>query len=42
VPISSFDLSNPDELRSAWAITNLRPLWARDNLIKSNKRIYLI
>ena len=42
VPISSFDLSNPDELRSAWAITNLRPLWAKDNLIKSSKRIYLI
>jgi hypothetical protein len=42
VPISSFDLSNPDELRGAWAITNLRPLWARDNLMKSNKRIYLI
>ena len=42
VPISSFDLSNPDELKSAWAITNLRPLWAKDNLMKSNKRIYLI
>lgn len=42
VPISSFDLSNPDELRSAWAITNLRPLWAKDNMTKSSKRIYLI
>lgn len=42
VPISSFDLSNVDELRSAWAITNLRPLWAKDNLIKSSKRVYLI
>ena len=42
VPISSFDLSDPNELRSAWAITNLRPLWAKDNLTKSNKRIYLI
>jgi hypothetical protein len=42
VPISSFDLSDPDDLRRAWAITNLRPLWAKDNLKKSNKRIYLI
>ena len=42
VPVSSFDLSDPDELKSAWAITNLRPLWAKDNLIKSSKRIYLI
>lgn len=42
VPLSSFDLSNPDELKSAWAITNLMPLWAKDNLSKSSKRIYLI
>jgi hypothetical protein len=42
VPISSFDLSNPDELKRAWAITNLMPLWAKDNIIKSSKRIYLI
>lgn len=42
VPISSFNLSDPDELKSAWAITNLRPLWAKDNLMKSSKRIYLI
>lgn len=42
VPLSSFDLANPDELRRAWAMTNLRPLWAKDNLNKSNKRIYLI
>ena len=42
VPLSSFDLANPDELRRAWAITNLRPLWAKENLNKSDKRIYLI
>jgi len=42
VPLSSFDLSSPDDLRRAWAITNLRPLWAEDNLKKSSKRIYLI
>jgi 5-methylcytosine-specific restriction endonuclease McrA len=42
VPISSFDLSDPEDLRRAWAITNLRPLWAEENLKKSSKRIYLI
>lgn len=42
IPLSSFDLSNPDELRAAWCITNLRPLWAHENLKKSNKRVLLI
>lgn len=36
-PLSSYDLSDMDQLRQAWAIDNLQPLWARDNLIKSNK-----
>ncbi len=42
VPLSSFDLHVPDELRRAWAITNLRPLWARDNLEKSAKCLFLV
>jgi len=36
-PISSFDLTNEVELTSAFHFTNTQPLWARDNLIKSNK-----
>jgi len=44
VPLSSFDVAGPDdpELRRAWALTNLRPLWAKDNLAKSDKRLTLI
>ena len=41
-PQSAFDLTNPDEWRKCWCLSNLRPLWARENLAKSNTQIYLI
>jgi len=44
VPLSSFRVESPEdpEFRRAWALTNLRPLWAKDNLSKSDKRTLLI
>lgn len=44
VPLSSFTITGPDdpELRRAWALTNLRPLWAKDNLAKGAKREVLL
>jgi hypothetical protein len=44
VPDSSFDYDTPDcaEFSAAWALTNLRPLWANDNVRKSDKRLFLI
>jgi hypothetical protein len=44
VPLSSFSYATPDDpdFRRAWAITNLRPLWARDNLSKGAKVSLLI
>ena len=44
IPLSSFTITGPDdpELRRAWALTNLRPLWAADNLIKSDKQEVLL
>ena len=36
-PLASFDLSDPTQFKQACHYTNLRPLWARDNLIKGDK-----
>ncbi len=37
VPLASFDLTDNDEIRSACHYTNYQPLWASDNIRKSNK-----
>jgi hypothetical protein len=39
IPLSYFDLSDPEQQKRAWHYTNLRPLWATDNLKKNNKII---
>lgn len=36
-PLSSFDLTDQDQLKQATHYTNLAPLWAYDNLIKGAK-----
>ncbi len=42
IPLAKFDLSNVNELRMAWALTNLQPLWAADNIRKRDRIISLI
>lgn len=36
-PCASFDLTNTDDFNECWALSNLQPLWAEDNLRKSAK-----
>lgn len=36
-PLSSFDLTDPKQLKEACHYTNLQPMWSRENLIKSDK-----
>lgn len=44
IPVSSFKSITTDlsELKACWALTNLRPLWAKDNYAKSNKVLTLL
>lgn len=37
VPCSYFDLSDPEQQKICFNFRNLQPLWAKDNIIKSNK-----
>ena len=39
-PCASFDLTDPEQQKICFHYTNLQPLWAKDNLTKSNKLIY--
>jgi hypothetical protein len=39
-PLASFDLTDRQQLLMACHYTNLQPLWAKDNLIKSDKIIF--
>jgi len=39
IPISAFNFSSPEHLdfKRCWALSNLQPMWASENLRKSNK-----
>ena len=37
IPQSSFDLSSTEQWKQCWALSNLQPLWASDNLSKSDR-----
>lgn len=40
IPLSAFDLNNPEAQQEAFSLRNLQPLWAEDNLRKHNKINY--
>lgn len=37
LPCASFDHNDPKQVAQCWHYTNLRPLWAKDNITKSDK-----
>ena len=39
IPLSSFDFTDYEQQKRAWHYTNLRPLWAEENMGKHNKII---
>jgi hypothetical protein len=42
IPKSLFDPTDPEQVRQCWALSNLQPLWAEDNMRKSNKVLCLL
>ena len=44
VPVSSFNCTSPSgpEFHACWALANLRPLWAKDNMSKGAQMTHLI
>lgn len=42
IPCASFDFRDPEQQKACFHFTNLQPLWAEDNMKKSDKIIYLI
>jgi hypothetical protein len=36
-PLCLFDLTDEQQLKEAWSLSNLQPLWAKENLIKNKK-----
>lgn len=42
IPQSHFSLWRPEDVKACWALSNLRPMWARENIQKSNKILTLL
>lgn len=44
IPVRAFNIktAGDDEFRACWALSNLRPLWAKDNHVKSGKILTLL
>jgi hypothetical protein len=44
IPRASFEYKSPDDesFKQAWALSNLRPIWAIDNIRKNASRMFLL
>lgn len=40
-PKSLFNISDDDEYRACWCLSNLRPMWAKDNIVKGARQVHL-
>jgi hypothetical protein len=38
-PVSSFDMNSEEDVRQGWALPNLQPMWAKENLQKGASRV---
>lgn len=41
-PKSAFDVTDPEQLRACWCLSNLRPLPSRENIAKGRRRTHLL
>jgi len=42
IPMRLFNAEDEAEFRNCWSLSNLRPMWAKDNKIKNGKAEYLL
>jgi hypothetical protein len=42
IPKAAFDLSDFEQWRKCWCMSNLRPLWAKDNVSKGAELMFLV
>lgn len=44
IPLANFSYTSTDspDFKAAWALSNLRPLWSKENIKKSAKRLHLL
>jgi hypothetical protein len=42
IPVSAFKSSNEEDIKAAWALSNLRPLWREDNIRKKDRILFLL
>ena len=44
VPVAAFNITSLDDaaFKACWALANLRPMWAKDNISKGSKRLFLL
>lgn len=42
IPQSHFDMRDEDQWRKCWCLSNLQPLWARENLEKRDRVLFLL